>query len=92
LRLFSFGGYGLALAALALVVFGAIECSPDSRYLKYRGPYFGHLSSTVDRITPLCPTDESVEDVIDYLKDNQQNFTVRFEKARSKTLLFDVST
>jgi len=26
LRLFSFGGYGLALAALALVVFGAIEC------------------------------------------------------------------
>jgi len=26
LRLFSFGGYGLALAALALVVFGAIQC------------------------------------------------------------------
>ena len=29
MRLFSFGGYGLALiAALALVVFGAIECPP----------------------------------------------------------------
>jgi len=28
LRLFSFGGYGLALAALALVLFGAIECHP----------------------------------------------------------------
>jgi len=28
LRLFSFGGYGLALAALALVLFGAIECPP----------------------------------------------------------------
>jgi len=28
LRLFSFGGYGLALAALALVVFDAIECLP----------------------------------------------------------------
>jgi len=28
LRLFSFGGYGLALAALALVIFGAIECPP----------------------------------------------------------------
>jgi len=28
LRLFSFGGYGLALAALAPVVFGAIECPP----------------------------------------------------------------
>jgi len=28
LRLFSFGGDGLALAALALVVFGAIECPP----------------------------------------------------------------
>jgi len=26
LQLFSYGGYGLALAALALVVFGAIEC------------------------------------------------------------------
>jgi len=30
LRLFSFGGYGLALAALALMVFGAIECPPDN--------------------------------------------------------------
>jgi len=30
LRLFSFGGYGLALAALALVAFGAIECPPES--------------------------------------------------------------
>jgi len=29
LRLFSFGAYGLALAALALVVFGAIECPPN---------------------------------------------------------------
>jgi len=29
LRFFSFGGYGLALAALALVVFGAIECPPS---------------------------------------------------------------
>jgi len=29
LRLFSFGGYGLALAALALVVFGAMECPPE---------------------------------------------------------------
>jgi len=32
LRLFSFGGYGLALAALALVVFGAIECPPHFLY------------------------------------------------------------
>jgi len=31
LRLFSFGGYGLlALAALALAVFGAIECPPPN--------------------------------------------------------------
>jgi len=28
LRLFSFGGYGLALAALALVVFGAYKSYP----------------------------------------------------------------
>jgi len=30
LRLFSFGGYGLALAALALVVFGAYDSYPES--------------------------------------------------------------
>jgi len=29
LRLFSFGGYGLALAALALVVFGAYDSYLD---------------------------------------------------------------
>jgi len=33
LRLFSFGGYGLALAALALVVSGAIECPPKKAFL-----------------------------------------------------------
>jgi len=33
LRLFSFGGYGLTLAALALVVFGAIECPSKKSYL-----------------------------------------------------------
>jgi len=30
LRLSSFGGYGLALAALAHVVFGTIECPPNN--------------------------------------------------------------
>jgi len=30
LRVFSFGGYGLALAALALVVFGAYDSYPSS--------------------------------------------------------------
>jgi len=34
MRLLSFGGYGLALAALALVVFGPIECPPALRALK----------------------------------------------------------
>jgi len=29
LRLFSFGGYGLALAALALAIFGAYDSYPD---------------------------------------------------------------
>jgi len=29
LQLFSFGGYGLALAALALVVFGAYDSYPN---------------------------------------------------------------
>jgi len=31
LRLFSFGGYGLALAALALVVFGAYDSYPKQK-------------------------------------------------------------
>ena len=34
LRFFSFGGYGLALAALALVVFGAYDSYP-SKIRKY---------------------------------------------------------
>jgi len=33
LRLFSFGGYGLALAALALVVFGAYDSYPSQSTL-----------------------------------------------------------
>jgi len=33
LRLFSFGGYGLALAALALVVFGAYDSYPAYHYI-----------------------------------------------------------
>jgi len=36
LRLFSFGGYGLALAALALVVIGAIEYPPIIRELIFK--------------------------------------------------------
>jgi len=36
LRLFSFGGYGLALAALVLVVFGAIECPPPDANTVHR--------------------------------------------------------
>jgi len=33
LRLFSFGGHGLALAALALVVFGAYDSYPSEKML-----------------------------------------------------------
>jgi len=45
LRLFSFGGYGLALAALALVVFGAYDSFPFFSIfymvtlLTYAGPW-----------------------------------------------------
>jgi len=39
LRLFSFGGYGLALAALALVVFGAYDSYPI-KYLRVKGSAF----------------------------------------------------
>jgi len=34
LRLFSFGGYGLALAALALVIFGAYDSYPKIPHIK----------------------------------------------------------
>jgi len=36
LRLFSFGGYGLALAALALVVFGAYDSYPAGQLRKLK--------------------------------------------------------
>jgi len=34
LGLSSFSGYGLALVALALVVFGAIECPPSYQFIE----------------------------------------------------------
>jgi len=48
LRLFSFGGYGLPLAALALVVFGAIEC-PPSQIIKLSS----HVGSSLSDRTSL---------------------------------------
>jgi len=45
LRLFSFGGYGLALVALALVVFGAIEWPSF-------GGSFQFSIVTIQRISP----------------------------------------
>ena len=45
MRLFSFGGYGLALAALALVVFGANDSYPDRDEKKF------NLSRDKDRDT-----------------------------------------
>jgi len=42
LRVFSFGGYGLALVALALVVFGAIECPPVGPSLYRLGKVGGY--------------------------------------------------
>jgi len=42
LRLFSIGGYGLALAALALVVFGAYDSYPTQtiHFSLFRLPFF----------------------------------------------------
>jgi len=48
LRLFSFGGYGLALAALALVVFGAIECPPLLSIKATKGGTEGVESATFE--------------------------------------------
>jgi len=61
LRLFSFGGYGSALAALALVVFGAYDSYPHqitklvtSACKKSSYPHDGeyHLSSNVFCLSP----------------------------------------
>jgi len=53
LRLFSFGGYGLALAALALVVFDAYDSCPLQRYeLSARSYQF--LTRTIAKIMSLC--------------------------------------
>jgi len=40
LRLFSFGGYGLALAALALMVFGAVECPPPKKTIVFKDTFW----------------------------------------------------
>jgi len=53
LRLFSFGGYGLALAALALVVFGAIECPPNFTNLKSE-PILTIARASLGRKVEIC--------------------------------------
>jgi len=45
LRLFSFGGYGLALAALALVVFGAYDSYPSGTPLEGYSVFLSYESS-----------------------------------------------
>jgi len=57
LRLFSFGGYGLALAALALVVFGAYDSYPIYSLFpaKSNQSVFminAHTSSVLDALSP----------------------------------------
>jgi len=60
LRIFSFGGYGLALAALALVVFGAYDSYPEMHYLKFQVDVSGreviNLGSCHKRQKPQAPT------------------------------------
>jgi len=55
LQLFSFGGYGLALAALALVGFGAIECPPENKTGVVRifqdRPKFSYINKKLSPIT-----------------------------------------
>jgi len=62
LRLFSFGGCGLALAALALVVFGAYDIYPSwrgDRYAAVSGLELtnnGFPASPLPREKPVLPT------------------------------------
>jgi len=50
LRLFSFGGYGLALAALALVVFGADDSYPLLAVSRFAEALIGFLIVLFDRL------------------------------------------
>jgi len=47
LRLFSFGGYGLALVALALVVFGAIDAPSFEKCLTIRLAHFNFVKGQI---------------------------------------------
>jgi len=47
LRLFSFGGYGLALAALTLVVFGAYDSYPYDFFKERQGNPYGKMNIMV---------------------------------------------
>jgi len=48
LRLFSFGGYGLALAALALVVFGAYDSYPHFLPLVFDAGFIFHHATGIN--------------------------------------------
>jgi len=50
LRLFSFGGYGLALAALALVVFGAYDSYPATSNLTRKVKYSDMREVLIDTV------------------------------------------
>jgi len=61
LRLFSFGGYGLALAALALVVFGAYDSYPSEQYVAE--PKSFHNQATPPKPTILFSLESSLDAV-----------------------------
>ena len=55
LQLFSFGGYGLALAALALVLFGAYDSYPlCSTFLRSQKRWKWYNWATVDFVNLRC--------------------------------------
>jgi len=71
LRLFSFGGYGLALAALALVVFGAIEYPPSTNRYSF-------LSNRA--LNPLPPSDDVRQQKKTILEDLFSSVLSQFKK------------
>jgi len=74
LQLFSFGDYGLALAALALMVFGANECPPKP-----------NMTNT-DDVSEINEVSEVPKDDYD-LDGHEKTVTVRFPEKyeRAKT-------
>jgi len=88
LRLFSFGGYGLAPAALALVVFGAYDSYP----LFSRDPYEGRVVNVISLISAMSFLDPKKKESIRALRLSPQKLPTFDNNNANNTNLCDFYT